>query len=362
MSNKQYISTLFKQQCGTENIIFAGRANTLLYAFFKTLPKNSTVIFPAIMCPSPLFVASYAGINCYLCDIDKETGLLDLSAVERSIQQSNNKVSAVLSVNLYGIRPNNKKLHRFCQDNDIFLIEDAAQGWDFNSLHKDVDLSVLSFGAKKNIDIGGGGVLLAKNDALYARISHEYEQIETTEQDTIKTLSAYYAQLYYLLQDMEKNLAGSQKVFHHFADIFKPLYFPNKNNIDIDELKLQLSTLDEKLATRNYWVKEYKQLFNQFPQLTPIISNDFQGSCWRYSVLFDSQQRDTLAEYLRRQEIDVSCWYTSLAKLGFNNAYLTSNHNEEFGDSIMNFWIDDMSHEKLTRLENALQNYFKDSQ
>lgn len=362
MSEKQQISTLFNQQCGAKNILFAGRANTLLYAFFKTLPHNAAVIFPAIMCPSPLFVAEYAGIKCYLCDVDKTTGLLDIDAVKRITLQNPNKIKAVLSVNLYGVRPNNQKIYEHCKQHDIFLIEDAAQGWDFTSLNQDVDLSILSFGAKKNIDLGGGGILLTNNNALFKKISHEFDQIEITDSTTIKALSAYYSQLYYLLQEMEKTFAGSQQVFHNFSSVFKPLYFPEKTNINLTELVQQLTTLDDKLANRHYWVKQYHQLFNKFPHFIKVISENFQGSCWRYSVLFDKQQREKLACYLRNKGIDVSCWYPSLAKLGFNNAYLIDDNNNEFGDAIINFWLDDMSHEKLTNLENALINYFKDGQ
>ncbi len=48
MTDYENVCQLLKQQSAIDYVIPAGRANTLLYAFFKTLPEKSIVLFPEI--------------------------------------------------------------------------------------------------------------------------------------------------------------------------------------------------------------------------------------------------------------------------------------------------------------------------
>ena len=353
------VKRIFQQRCSTPFMLSAGRANTLLYAFFKTLPPNTKVIFPAIMCPSPLFIAKYADLEPILCDVNPQSGLLDLEHVKKIITENPKEITAVISVNLYGIQPQNHLIYDFCKHHGVYLVEDAAQGWHFNSLNCDVDFSLLSFGAKKNIDLGSGGLILLKNKSLYENINEQLQKVEEIDQEEIQRLSAYYSKIYYLFQSMEKDIPGSQKFFSSFSPIFKNLYFPRKDNINFKQLAIRLNSFQQGFDERQYWLKHYTLLFQQFPYFTELTNENGKGSCWRYSVLLNEKfSRNSFAEYLRDKGIDVSCWYSSLAQLGFNNAYITTEHSEKFSASVLNFWLDNMTVLKLNELKSAMHSYF----
>jgi dTDP-4-amino-4,6-dideoxygalactose transaminase len=357
MTDFENICQWFKQKSAIDFVIPAGRANTLLYAFFKTLPENSTVLFPEIMCPSPLFVAELAGVEAQLCDVDMSTGLLDVNALKKTVLANPNQISAVLSVNLYGLRPNNHEIYDFCRANNIILIEDAAQGFDLNSLSRDVDFSILSFGTKKTLDLGGGGLLLTRNKVIFSHVIKELSKVVVTEPAMISKLSQDYSTLYYHFQEMETYRSGSQKCFAGFSSLFAELYFPAKDTLDFSLLLSRLRELPKDKEQRLLWVKRYNDLFakmNDFILLDNLVNN---GSYWRYSVLIAEDKRKGFTDYIRERGIDVSCWYTSLEKLGFNHRFMAPKQKNSFGESVLNFWLEDMTNEKFTYLERCIEDY-----
>jgi len=357
MTDYESVCQVFKQQSAIDFIIPAGRANTLLYAFFKTLPEKSTIIFPEIMCPSPLFVADLAGVEAQLCDVDSSTGLLDIHALRRIVSENPKQVSAVLSVNLYGLRPNNHEIYDFCRANNITLIEDAAQGFDFESLSSDVDFSILSFGNKKTLDLGGGGLLLTKNKEIYQAVTAELTKVRVSDPAIILKLSQDYSALYYRFQEMESYRVGSQKCFAGFSSLFSDLYFPAKDTIDFGLLLARLRELPKDKEQRLFWVKRYNDLFARMKGFTLLDNLESQGSYWRYSVLIAEDKRRGFTDYIRDKGIDVSCWYPSLEKLGFNHRFLTVKQKSSFGESVLNFWLEDMTNEKFTYLETCIEAY-----
>ena len=361
MSNLMLVQKLFKSASNHDFVLPAGRANTLLYAFFKTLPENTKVIFPAIMCPSPLFVAELAGLVPVLCDVDLETGLINLDAARKVIQANPNDISAIISVNLYGNRPQNHTIYHFCQRHNVFLVEDAAQGWDFGTLGQGVDFSLLSFGHKKNIDLGGGGLLVTRDREIFKKVKLALAKVDVSEPILRKQLAEHYSKLYYEFQAMEKLIPGSQKKFSGFASLFKALYFPKKELINIGLLHQRLTEVEASATQKRYWINKYEQLFGQFNDIQLPDCCEVASRYWRYSVLIIQHKREALVEFLRGNNIDVSCWYPSLAKLGFNAQYLVNDNHMIFGESVMNFWLEDMSEEKFMVLEKALHTYFGES-
>ncbi|MCP4322238.1 MAG: hypothetical protein GY787_10395 [Alteromonadales bacterium] len=359
MTDYENVCQLLKQQSAIDYVIPAGRANTLLYAFFKTLPEKSIVLFPEIMCPSPLFVAELAGVEAQLCDVDISTGLLDVNALRRIVLENPNKISAVLSVNLYGSRPNNHEFYDFCRVNNITLIEDAAQGFDLKSLSSDVDFSILSFGNKKTLDLGGGGLLLTRNKEIYQAVSTELSKVRVAEPSMIPKLSQDYSALYYRFQEMETYQAGSQKCFAGFSSLFSELYFPAKDTLDFSLLLSRLRELPKDKAQRLFWVKQYNDLFAKLNGFTLLDNLESKGSYWRYSVLIAESKRRGFTDYIREKGIDVSCWYPSLEKLGFNHQFLAAKQKNSFGESVLNFWLEDMTNDKFSYLETCIESYVR---
>ena len=78
----------------------SGRATTLLYALFKTLSdgvRGKTVLFPAIMCPHPVYAAKIAGIESAFMDVDPSIGIVTPQTFEEAIRRNPNATIALIA-------------------------------------------------------------------------------------------------------------------------------------------------------------------------------------------------------------------------------------------------------------------------
>ena len=142
------------------------------------LPKKSEVIIPAMTYCSTAFSVINAGLKPVLVDIERNTPVIDVKKIEKSITK-NTKV--IMPVHLYGssaditsikkiIRKNNKK---------IFLIDDCSQAHgavdSSNNLKKKIgstaDISCFSLYPGKNLGaFGDAGIITTNNTKTYKLI------------------------------------------------------------------------------------------------------------------------------------------------------------------------------------------------
>lgn len=353
--NDLSLQSFFNSLCNLPFLSKGGRANVLLFSIFKTLPKGSKIIFPAIMCPSPLLVAEYAGVVPVLADVSK-AGLISVDSVKKLILKFDD-VSAIVSVNLYGERPDNKSLYNLCHPKNILLIEDAAQWWSPNSLGKDVDVSILSFGSKKIIDCQGGGISLTNNEELFLSIEEKKKKIHYTKIEKIRFLSSFYSRLYYLLAEGEKHIPGTMNKFIFFKEEFRELYFPDESNFPEQLILEKLNLLTNDSSLRYKWAKKYEDFFQQHNLFEAFVHLDKDSGPWRYSVFFQGKDKEGFMSFLRENKVDVSSWYPDLSSLGFNVLKTENSASADFGQKILNFWVEDMNEEKFNKTLNVIKKY-----
>ena len=107
-----------------------------------------------------------------LVDIDTDNFSLNLEIVKKNISK---KTKCVLVTHYGGIPVDTKSIINFCEQNGIFVIEDAATafGASFNKKmvgSSNYSISVFSFYANKTITTGEGGVITLKNQLLASKI------------------------------------------------------------------------------------------------------------------------------------------------------------------------------------------------
>ncbi|ELB9334921.1 UDP-N-acetylbacillosamine transaminase [Campylobacter upsaliensis] len=127
-----------------------------------------------VLASSFTFIASVAPIY-YLkakpvfidCD---ETLNLDTKLLKQAIQESEKKPKALVLTHLYGNSAKIKQITQICKDNNIILIEDAAEAlgsfYEGQALGTFGDFGVYSFNGNKIITTSGGGMLVGKDKAL----------------------------------------------------------------------------------------------------------------------------------------------------------------------------------------------------
>lgn len=127
--------------------------------------KNPSVIMPSYTFVSTANAFAKFGFFIKFVDINPDTMNLDEDAARNAISETD---IAIMTVNYASCSSDLFKLKSICEDNNIFLIEDAAQ-----SLNATIatqfqgsigDLATLSFGEAKNITCGEGGAIIVNNE------------------------------------------------------------------------------------------------------------------------------------------------------------------------------------------------------
>lgn len=129
------------------------------------------------ICPSHTFTSSAypflkKGAIPVWADIDKDIRVVTLDTIKTCVTD---KTKAVVVVHLYGfIIPDIKEIAKFCQENDILLIEDVAQAMGTEIYGQKAgtfgDFGIFSFHSHKNMTTLGEGGMLVVKDRKYASI------------------------------------------------------------------------------------------------------------------------------------------------------------------------------------------------
>jgi perosamine synthetase len=133
--------------------------------------SKDEVIVPDFTMIASANAVNLVGAKPVLVDIDLSNLCLDISSVEKAITK---RTKAIMLVSLNGRSPDMNYFVDFAKDNNLFLIEDAAQS--LGSKYKDKylgtfgDIGSFSFSAPKVITTGQGGAIVTDNEQLYKKV------------------------------------------------------------------------------------------------------------------------------------------------------------------------------------------------
>ena len=157
-----------KHAIGTSN----GTSAIHLALLALGLERNSMVITVPNTFIATTEAITHAESKIKFVDVKEDTALIDVDAVEKAITPS---TKAILAVDLYGQMPDMQYLHELAVDNDIFLIEDAAQShgakWMGRQPGYYSDIATYSFFPAKVLGaFGDGGCVTTNSDEVAKRI------------------------------------------------------------------------------------------------------------------------------------------------------------------------------------------------
>ena len=109
----------------------------------------------------------YQNAKPYFIDSNKKSWNISPTRLKKAIEKSPKKPKALILTHLYGQCADLDKIVKICRENDIYLIEDAAEslGARYDGKHTGTfgDLGIYSFNGNKLITTSGGGMLVSKN-------------------------------------------------------------------------------------------------------------------------------------------------------------------------------------------------------
>ena len=244
----------------------------------------------AILVPSSTFfstaeVVSNLGATPIFVDSDERTFNMDPTKLEKAIKDVKEKTKlnlrGVIAVDLFGLPANYERIKEIVKENDLFLIEDGAQGFGGSINGKKAcsfgDISTTSFFPAKPLGCyGDGGAIFTDNKELYDLIcsyrvhgkgKEKYDNVRIGMNSRLDTIQA--------------------AILHAKLDAF----------------------IDYELDNRNKFAYLYTEKLKNYVAV-PLIENNYVSSYAQYTLILDSKnQREYVKEYLQKCGIPTMVYY-----------------------------------------------------
>lgn len=339
-----------------QHALITGRAATGIYLACQAIRVSGShrhqmmggecsrgkLIVPAICCPSPATVALYADLDPLFCDIEPDTFNLCPIALE-SLLARHPEVVAVLVVHLYGQPASLEQLQQVASRYGVALIEDAAQalgaainGRPLGSLG---DVSIVSFGHTKQVDVGWGGAVLTDDDELMLAMKAQLAALPVRP-DSIEQQFADYRRMVYLLLQRRSEDPDLDELFQLLPANFRPMHLFRAKSGGLQAISEALQGLPANVEQRRSLSLHYRERL-QHPCIRHGQWHD-GASPWRYTLRVPASAQERVTQALRNADIDASNWYPSLHRW-----YRTGREQpvEELSESILhekevvNLWV-----------------------
>ncbi len=253
------------------------------------------------------FVASanaiiHAGARPVFVDVERDTGNLDPSNIEKAITK---KTKAILPVSLYGQLPDMRAIKKIARRHKLKVIEDNAHALearrDGYAAGEMADAAAFSFYATKNITSGEGGAISVHSRELAEKL--------------VKT------RLHGLTKDAAKRHGGGKFTYY---DMDRMGWKYNMFNIQAALLINQIDRIERNLKLRQkvwgWYLKELKNVEGiEFPAIRP----ESRSALHLFTIQVAQKKRGKVLNALIEKGIGVS--------LHFKPAHLMSYYRKNFG-------------------------------
>jgi len=339
----QILEQALAARLNRKHCVLTGRAASAIHIALKALDlRPGKVVVPTVSCPSPASVPLYSGHQPIFCDVS----LRDFNMCPESLQRvlsDHPDVSAIMPVHLYGQAAPMPEILKIASAHGLPVIEDAAQALGASLEGKPLgswgDVSVVSFGHTKTLDVGWGGAALTDDDALAGRLRQEATLLPAKPAH-INLLFEQWRRVYYGLIQLTEMNEALHALFLPLPEIFRDIYlFALDEGVSSDVLDA-LPHLDEYIAARRAYARAYRAGL-QHPALQhPEM--DAGNAPWRYSFLVSNGLQKSVTDALRAEKIDASNWYLPLHRWYVSgraqDRELFSNANR-LAAEVVNLWV-----------------------
>lgn len=177
-SSGKYITRFeekFAEYCGTLHASTACNGTAALHLALKAagIGKGDEVIIPDFTMSATAFSVCYTCAKPVYVDAHPETWDIDPDLIAEKISE---KTKALLITSIFGNPCDMKKIQRIASENDLILIEDAAESIGAEYLGKKTgnlaDITAFSFYANKNITTGEGGMVVTNNQEMHRKVNY----------------------------------------------------------------------------------------------------------------------------------------------------------------------------------------------
>ena len=245
------------------------------------LQKTDKVLVPNYTMAATAFAPIEAGFEVKFADVEFPTLTLNLEIIKKECEKDRN-IKVIFLVSANGREPNDgiESIAEFCNTNNLYLIEDAAQG--LGSTYRNGKpvgsaslASSISFSMPKIITTGQGGVVLTNSSRLFKKLQN-YRDFGRLKSGN----------------DIHNSIGLNLK----FTDLQAVLGISQLNNIQ------------KRVDKKKRIFQLYKQGINS--EFIKIIDNPQNVAPWFIEIISD--HRDQLIQYLCKNGIGNRIMYPPL--------------------------------------------------
>ncbi len=163
----------FAEYCGADHAVGVANGTAALHAALEGLGigDGDRVVTTPLSFVASANAIRLAGATPVFADVDPHTYNLDPDAARRAVRETN--ADAILAVHLYGLPAEMDAFQEIATDEDVFLVEDAAQAHGARYRGEPVgsfgDAAAFSFYPTKNMTTGEGGMVLTNDEEVAER-------------------------------------------------------------------------------------------------------------------------------------------------------------------------------------------------
>lgn len=158
---------------GIKNSIAVSNCTTALHLSLSALgiSAGDEVIVPSFTWVATANAVEYNGAKAVLCDINLDTFNIDITHLQKLITK---KTKAIIPVHLFGLPADMSEITKIAEQNNIYIVEDAACGFGAKYSGKHVGgfgvTGCFSFHPRKAITTGEGGMITTNDDELAVKL------------------------------------------------------------------------------------------------------------------------------------------------------------------------------------------------
>ena len=324
--------------------VLTGRAASAIHIALKSLDlEPGKVVVPDISCPSPATVSLYSGHQPLFCDVSlRNFNMCPVSL--QGILSEYTDVRAVMPVHLYGQAAPMNEILAIAENYGLPVIEDAAQAFGAALESKPLgswgDLSIISFGHTKTLNVGWGGAVLTNDDILARRLRNEEKTLPQRPRD-INEIFNEWRRVYYSLISLTQTNDALHALFLPLPEIFKDMYLFSLDEALVDPIFLALDCLDDLVFARRKAARIYRAKL-QHPKIHHAVL-DNEDAPWRYTILVNEEFQKPVTDALRKAGIAASNWYPCLHRwypVGRTQAESSFPNSSRVAAGNINLWVD----------------------
>jgi dTDP-4-amino-4,6-dideoxygalactose transaminase len=298
--------------------------------------SGDEVIIPSITYVASFQAVSATGAKPVACDIDLESGCINLASAKNKITS---RTKAIMPVHYASILGNIEGVYELAQKHELRVIEDAAHSFGSHYQNKHVgsqgDIICFSFDGIKNITCGEGGAVVSKDFSVIKKIQDL--RLLAVEKDTERR---YSNQRSWLPQVREQGWR------YHMS------------NINAAIGRTQLKKIEQFAEKRRTLIKLYQQELTEIP--VRFLSMNLETTVPHIlPVRVPLSLRDPLRDFLNEKKIETGIHYMP--------NHLLDKFKEEGCPNAEQFWNEvlslplhcNLSSEDITTVSQTIRHFFK---